>query len=48
MTIWQTLERWPNQIDIPTRRMSAALILSSTWGHSSPSPSSEVIPNLIV
>ena len=47
MTICATDERWPNQIDIPISRMSAALIFSSTWGHSSPSPSSELTPNLI-
>src|SRR3954470_16454880 len=47
MTIWQTEERTPNQIDIPIRMMSAALNFSSSWGHSSPSPSSEVTPNLM-
>ncbi len=47
MTIWQTDERTPNQIDIPISRMSAALIFSRICGHSSPSPSSELTPNLI-
>ena len=44
MTIWQTLLRTPNQIDVPMIRMSAALILSRISGHWSPSPSSEVTP----
>jgi hypothetical protein len=30
ITIWQTDDRTPNQIDIPMSRMSAALIFSST------------------
>ena len=44
----QTLDGWPSQMGVPRTRMSASRILARRSGQSSPSPSSDLTPGLML